>query len=478
MADGVTPVRAAVAHDGRDLLPSGHVLGSQYQIVKWLGGGAMGDVYLAAELELDRFVALKLLRREIESMLEADKRFRREARLLSRLPHPHTVSVHNFGRTKDGGYFIVMEYVEGHDLSDRLRSVTRLAPAVASHVLSQVAAAVGEAHRTGIVHRDLKPANILLTTVDGDAEFVKVADFGLAKAVLGDEGEGADPDLAISVAGGVMGSPPYISPEQVRGEEIDGRADIYSLAVVATQMLTGGLPISGRAPMEYLLAHLQQAPIPPSELHPEAEIPAAVDAVVLRALEKDRDRRFETIADFAKAFAEAVERWAGPAAPGLQAPQPTTGDAAIDRTGDATTILSSCPSCGESVDVEDADAGSLTAFPVSPSLADLAGAHWRTATVLYLDFDSDPNNDVGRRRTVAWPTDATPRQALEAALDGSGTAPSAPRTVTAVGRRAGLGPATSPGGLVPRCAATRRASSAGPLPSRPTSSGCDRCTPT
>jgi hypothetical protein len=250
----------------------------QLEIIALLGRGGMGAVYRARQPELDRFVALKLLPEIASEDVAFAERFRTEARALARLQHPHLGTIHDFGRTETGLWFFVMEYVEGGDLAQLLRSGALPAPR-AVEIASQVADALTAAHAQGIVHRDIKPANILLTA-DGRA---KVADFGLSTLLATSD------EARLTSTGTFVGTPDYLAPEQRTGKTVDARADFYSLGVLFYEMLTGRLP--------------QGAWSPPSQLVP---VDARFDLVVRRALDPEPARRFSDASAFHQALAWPV----------------------------------------------------------------------------------------------------------------------------------------------------------------------------
>jgi serine/threonine-protein kinase len=266
------------------------VLGERYRVVRHLARGGMAEVYLAHDELLDRQVAVKVLFPELAQDSSFVERFRREARAAAGLNHPNIVSVFDFGQD-DGSYFIVMEYVDGVTLRDIIRSDGPMDPARAIEIGTDVAAALGVAHRHGVVHRDVKPGNVLIAgpvpersagpVPERSAGTVKVADFGIARA--------GDPRDSLTMTGAVMGTATYLSPEQAQGHPIDHRSDLYSLGVVLYEMLAGRPPFAGATPVAIAYQHLTETPVPPSTHN--SNVPAALDAVVLRAMEKDPDAR-------------------------------------------------------------------------------------------------------------------------------------------------------------------------------------------
>jgi beta-lactam-binding protein with PASTA domain/tRNA A-37 threonylcarbamoyl transferase component Bud32 len=258
----------------------------------------MGEVFLSHDAVLDRRVAIKVLHRNLAGDAGFVERFRREARAAANLNHPNIVAVHDWGSV-DGIYYMVMEYVAGRSVREILNEEGLLAPAQATGVLSQALAALGHAHRQGIVHRDVKPENLMVTR-DGD---VKVADFGLARAYA---------DAQITEAGTVTGTVQYLAPEQLRGEPADPRTDLYSLGVVAFELLTGRLPFTGETPMAIAYKHLHDRVAAPSTKNPA--VPASLDGWVASVTEPERELRPESAAE-ARRDLEAETRDLPPAAP-------------------------------------------------------------------------------------------------------------------------------------------------------------------
>lgn len=298
-------------------LAIGTLVGGQYAIRRRLGRGGMGDIYLADDQVLGRRVAIKFLRPRQSAILASDARFRREARILSRLSHPNIVVVYAFGELDTDTLYIAMEYVPGRDLEAVLADVGRLQPDVFCDVFTQICAAVSHAHDAGIVHRDIKPANVIVTTDVGTASdvtqsrHIKVLDFGLAKVVDTSESEGSPAigSSTLSAAGHCVGTPIYMSPEQARGLEVDARSDVYALAVMACQLLTGRLPLERRSTRRQILAHLMDAPILPSGLRPDLGFPRLLDDVIARGLSKTPEERFQSAHQFSQELVAAVRHW-------------------------------------------------------------------------------------------------------------------------------------------------------------------------
>ncbi|HTM18923.1 MAG TPA: serine/threonine-protein kinase, partial [Kofleriaceae bacterium] len=267
----------------------GRELQKRYRVLEKLGEGAMGEVYLVEHLGLRRQEAMKVLHAALGDAPDVVARFRREARASNRLEHGNIVGTHDFGRLPDGRFYLTLEYADGEALDMLLRRSGRFPIPRALHVLAQLADAVDHAHSRGVIHRDLKPANMILVERRGHADVLKVLDFGIAKIIAPDYTE----TVAATADGQVFGTPAYMAPEQVNGPGRDPRIDLYAIGCIAHELVTGDPPFTGKT-IEVMNAHLTRPPTRPSERRREAGIPAELDAIVLRCLEKDPDRRFQT----------------------------------------------------------------------------------------------------------------------------------------------------------------------------------------
>lgn len=285
----------------------GQVLGERYRIEGVLAGGAMGHVYRATQLPFDRPVAVKVLYCEDddETNRRFRKRFEREASIAAQLAHPNIVTIIDYGETDAGDVYMAMEYVEGQPLYRALQEQGRFPARRALNIALQVTRALRRAHSMGVVHRDLKPANIMLRPDEDGLDFVKVLDFGLVK-VFAPEASDLDglSDDPLTSVGALMGTPGYMAPEQAVGDPIDGRADLYSVAVILFQMLTGRLPFEGDSIVELITAQVMQ-PVPfVREVEPDADVPDDLEALVHRCLNKSRDERVASAQALLYAFKE------------------------------------------------------------------------------------------------------------------------------------------------------------------------------
>jgi serine/threonine-protein kinase len=272
----------------------GLVLSGRYRVLQRLGEGGMSTIYLAEHLTLGRRVALKILSNA--SFADAEARFVLEARATSRMSHESIVDVIDFGRCEDGTTYFVMEYLRGIDLGQRIATNGPLSFAVVRNIVLQLCSALGEAHKQGVVHRDLKPQNVFLSTIDGRHDVVKLIDFGVAKMLSPGE------VTSITARGRILGTPAYVSPEQAECRPVDARSDIYSLGCLMYEMLTTEVPFAAPSAIGVIDKHLHEAPQPPTERRAEAQIPRELEAIVLRALAKRPEDRFQSTTELAKAL--------------------------------------------------------------------------------------------------------------------------------------------------------------------------------
>ena len=297
----------------------GQLIGGRYRLLAPLGEGGMATLWRAVDEQLDREVAVKLLRPQYGTDAGFAARFRQEARSAGSLSHPNIVPVYDYGTdAESGGQYIVMQLVEGQDLAAVLRERGPLQPDEAVRIALGVASALEAAHRRGIVHRDVKPGNIL---IDHD---VKVTDFGIARAVS---------ETSMTVTGTTLGSVHYFSPEQARGDQVTGASDVYSLGIVLYEMLTGRRPFEGDSAAGVALKRLTEDPLPPTT---HAPVPAALSAIVMRALERDPATRYPD----AGSFAEALRVWQrAPDAPVVTTAAASIAPAPLPPAGEPTVYI-------------------------------------------------------------------------------------------------------------------------------------------
>ena len=257
---------------------TGRVIDSRYRVIRKIGEGGMGTVYAGEHVEIGKDVAIKILHPAYSTQQDLVERFRREARAASRIGHPHIIDVTDFGETEDGCAYFVMEHLDGIDLADVLSHERRLAPERACKIATQICRALAAAHAAGVIHRDLKPENIFLVARDGQADFVKVLDFGIARS-MGRARRLTNPGVA-------MGTPEYMAPEQAEGGAVDQRSDIYSVGALIYEMVSGSPPQMSR----------DKELIPPRGI--KADVPEELDRIVVRALEADPAHRYQSMAQF------------------------------------------------------------------------------------------------------------------------------------------------------------------------------------
>jgi tRNA A-37 threonylcarbamoyl transferase component Bud32 len=302
----------------------GQIVGGRYHVKRVLGEGGMGIVY-EAEQQMGsavRKVALKTLHQHLSRDPSVTARFHRECGTIAGLEHPNTIKVYDFGATADGTLYIAMEFVAGLSLSQVLEKAGgALPPERALKIMRQIAGSLEEAHQQGIIHRDLKPDNVVLTDRAGEKDVVKLLDFGIAART---ESADAQREQKLTQQGMVLGTPPYMSPEQFTGKALDPRSDVYSLGVMAYEMLTGRLPFDAQTPWQWATEHMTAKPIPFEATPVSAQIPEAMRAAVLRSLSKNRDERQTSAKQFYDELAGDAAVPHAAAAPGA-----STGTAAM-----------------------------------------------------------------------------------------------------------------------------------------------------
>jgi serine/threonine-protein kinase len=274
------------------------ILGGQFQIQQKVGSGGMGAVYKALEPEMNRMVGVKILHPKLANRKDLVSRFRREARALSQLNHPNTVKVFRYGELEDGSLYIIMEFLEGKNLNQTVRADGPFSTERALPILIQVCGALDEAHRAGIIHRDLKPENIFLVQASSLHDFPKVLDFGLAKV---GERQMRPGSVILTQEGMVFGTPEFMSPEQAQGRPLTSASDLYSLAIILYEVLTGKLPF------DYIQLHATGRPISLNQRVAGRTFSPLLENIMDRALAKRPEDRFASASDFAESMQAVLQ---------------------------------------------------------------------------------------------------------------------------------------------------------------------------
>jgi serine/threonine protein kinase len=404
----------------------GAIVADRYCVLRKLGEGGMGQVYLAEHVKMGRKSALKVLHPGLVSDVDAISRFNREAANASRISHPNVAAVYDFGETPDGLIYLAMEFVDGPSLTTLIAQQGALAPPRAAEILRQTADALAAAHDMGIVHRDLKPDNIMLARTRDGGDLVKVVDFGIAKAA-------GNTAQNVTKTGLVVGTPAYMSPEQLAGDTLDGRSDIYSLALVAFNMLTGRLPFPAETVQESMIMRLTEAPRKLAEMRPDVAWSAEVQAALDKALQRDAGVRYRTATEFGRALSEALERMSaqGPiSASPVSESRTSAGNATIPATR-------ARPTRPASVARDDAAATAPTVAPASGRRRFAAyGASGAVLLVVLIGAAMVMNRSAGPAAAADSVTPARPAPSDVKALD---TSRYARRIDSAAAPAAGLG---------------------------------------
>ncbi|MBW8839305.1 MAG: protein kinase [Gemmatimonadetes bacterium] len=278
----------------------GAIIADRYHVIGKLGEGGMGQVYLAEHVKMGRRSALKVMNPALVKDADAISRFNREAANASRINHPNVADVYDFGETRDGIIYLAMELVEGPPLTKVIEEQGPLPPSRAATIVRQTSEALAVAHDMGSVHRDLKPDNIMLARNRDGSDCAKIVDFGIAKAA-------DNVAQKVTKTGLVIGTPDYMSPEQLAGDTLDGRSDIYSLALVAFNMLTGKLPFPAETAQESMIMRLTEPPRTLAEMRPEVAWRESVQAALDKALQRDVKARYTSATEFGRALSSALE---------------------------------------------------------------------------------------------------------------------------------------------------------------------------
>jgi len=314
-------VEAAAAQD--PLI--GQTVGGRYTLRRVLGEGGMGRVYEADRqiAGITQRVAVKTLHHHLSQDAQIVARFHRECGTVAQLRHPNTIKVEDFGQTAQGDLYIAMEFVDGTSIGTELEQRGPMSPERVERILGQVCGSLAEAHKQGVIHRDLKPDNIVLMNVGDEVDFVKVLDFGIAARK---DSTDAAKEAKLTQQGMVLGTPPYMSPEQFTGKALDARSDVYSLATMAYEMLTGSLPLAATTAWEWATQHMTVAPRPFEDFPVAAQIPSKMKAAILKAIAKKTDDRQANVREFFEDFSTGFSRLQTASA-AIEAGQPQGGAA-------------------------------------------------------------------------------------------------------------------------------------------------------
>jgi serine/threonine-protein kinase len=377
----------------------GQTVAGRYKVIKLLGEGGMGQVYLAEHFAIEKRVALKVLRSEYAHKGDIVTRFQQEAISASRIKHPNVLDVFDFGQLENGCFYLAMEFLEGNDLADELQRSRVLTAPRALPIAMQICRALSAAHSKGVVHRDMKPENVFLQrTADGE-EIVKIVDFGIAQLKPTNEEAQAvsTSHRRLTKTGMIFGTPEYMAPEQASGKHADLRCDIYAVGIILYELFTGAVPFTGETFLGVLTKHLNELPPSMRSVYPDLQISTELEGVVQRTLAKDPNQRFQTMNELAAALAATPEgQYAGlrgpysqvggaidgrvSALPAGATPSPTAqqfmaGGASMPLTGpggmtDAARAAATIPrqETGEAVRAEtDMGAEAATRAPTKPS---------------------------------------------------------------------------------------------------------------
>ncbi|HMJ16516.1 MAG TPA: serine/threonine-protein kinase, partial [Polyangiaceae bacterium] len=373
---------------------AGDVLAGKYLVERILGSGGMGVVVAAWHQELEQRVAVKFLLPEIAERSDAAERFRREARAAVKIRSEHVARILDVGTLDGVAPYMVMEYLDGHDLAEELRTRGMLPVHEALEFLLQAVEAVAEAHAAGIVHRDLKPANLFVTRRSDGLRVIKVLDFGISKSVIG----GSINDLSLTRTSSLIGSPLYMSPEQMKSaRDVDSRTDIWALGTILFEMLAGRPPYMAESVPQLCAALLHDTP--PSLAEFRNDVPAAVEQILLRCLAKDRTQRWPTVADLAQALAAfappSARIHADRARRVLNSTEVSVGQPRLSGSENSSgTLLTSQPAIGRSsqTEVQGNPAPTVNSEVFPPRTGSTQASWGRTG---------DPEGDKARKRRRA-----------------------------------------------------------------------------
>ena len=286
----------------------GTTVAGRYKVIRLLGEGGMGQVYLAEHSAIEKRIALKVLRAEYAHKGEIVTRFQQEAISASRIKHPNVLDVFDFGQLENGCFYLAMEFLEGNDLADELQRSRVLTAPRALPIAMQICRALAAAHAKGVVHRDMKPENVFLQRTGDGEEIVKIVDFGIAQLKpSNEEAAAASTHRRLTRTGMIFGTPEYMAPEQASGKHADLRCDIYAVGIILFELFTGAVPFTGETFLGVLTKHLNEMPPSMRAVYPDLQLSDELEGVVLRALAKDPAQRYQTMTELAQALASTPE---------------------------------------------------------------------------------------------------------------------------------------------------------------------------
>jgi serine/threonine protein kinase len=404
-------------------LAPGEVLGGRYEIVGAFASGGMGLIYKAKHQLMNRTVAIKTIHLSLMSGGAALKRFQQEAQAISALNHPNILSVFDFFISDDGQPYLVMDYLQGTNLREVLKTDHRVSLSRALPILIAACSGFQHAHEHGVIHRDIKPANLMLVDFSDNPDFVKIVDFGIAK-LLTEEAQSNH----LTATGDTFGSPEFMSPEQCRAKIPDARSDIYSLGCVMYVMLTGASPFTSQDPMEIMYKQVHDSPPPPSKVCPEANLTEAVDALVLKAIQKEPENRFQSMDEMRQALVAISAQMAD-----TTAQQTTANPVAIaDAQAPANTPDSASAITGGTIKLS-ADTATKSVAVKNQSRAASAAIGLAVVAVIIIAFGvSKQTKTAPAPSTINQSTSATPSANPDAAATAPTSAPVQTATPAAV----------------------------------------------
>jgi eukaryotic-like serine/threonine-protein kinase len=306
----------------------GTLVAGRYRVIKPLGEGGMGQVYLAEHEAIEKHIALKVLHAEYAHKGDIVARFQQEAISASRIKHPNVLDVFDFGQLENGCFYLAMEFLEGHDLAHEIERVKVLDAYRGLRYALQICRALAAAHAKGVVHRDMKPENVFLQRTGDGEEIVKIVDFGIAQLRTNEEAAAGAKQRRLTRTGMIFGTPEYMAPEQASGKHVDLRSDIYAVGIILYEMFTGAVPFTGDSFLGVLTKHVGEAPPAMSAVFPQLAISPELQSVIMRALEKNADHRHQTMNEFSQAILSTPEG-AGMGRPSMMSIPEVGGYAAV-----------------------------------------------------------------------------------------------------------------------------------------------------